>query len=263
MRRSAVLIAGPHGRAGRRLAGGLGRLRLEPPRGARDHARPNGRQHRRLRLHGAGRPGQPDGGRQLDPARGARGRPVLRQARSEGALLRQDRQHRRRLRGRGLPLAVQEQVPQPELVPVRGADGRPRSTIRTSTSSRRTTSTRRPTRTGSWLKRTRRIAHDVAGRPGQRRPEDDPELRPGRGRRDHPAAAAAARRSSARPTTRSSSTSARSSTASTSTSPAGRTSASATRAAARTTSRATTRTRSCCRCPRREVTRRRQARSPT
>ena len=41
-----------------------------------------------------------------------------------GPLLRQDRQHRRRARGRGLPLAVQAEVPQPELVPVRGADGR-------------------------------------------------------------------------------------------------------------------------------------------
>ena len=58
---------------------------------------------------------------------------------------------------------------------------------------------------------------------------------------------AAARRSSARPTTRSSSTSARSSTASTSTSRAARRSGSATRAAATTTSPATTSTRSRCR----------------
>ena len=67
--------------------------------------------------------------------------------------------------------------------------------------------------------------------------------------------AAAARRSSARPTTRSSSTSARSSTASTSTSPAARRSGSATRAAARTTSRATTPMRSSLQVPTSEVTR--------
>ena len=66
---------------------------------------------------------------------------------------------------------------------------------------------------------------------------------------------AAARRSSARPTTRSSSTSARSSTASTSTSPAARRSGSATRAAARTTCRASTSTRSSCRCRSPSVTR--------
>ena len=51
------------------------------------------------------------------------GRPVLRQARSRGPLLRQDRQHRRRRRGRRLSLAVPQRVPEPELVPVRGPAG--------------------------------------------------------------------------------------------------------------------------------------------
>ena len=258
MRRSSILGAA----AAAALAAGLARRhqrqRLEPPRGARDPARPDRRQHRPLRLHGAGRARQPDGRLELDPVRGPGGRAVLRQARSRGALLRQDRQHRRRRRGRRLPLAVQAAVPQPELVPVRGADGRlgrrPGHQLRpdvrplprdlhstgklvraqqdraTTCRSRRTTSARRRSRT------------TARSRPARSQP-----LR------------AAARRSSARPTTRSSSTSAPSSTASTSTSRAGRTSASATRAAARTTSRATTRTRSCCRCPRREVTRDGQA----
>ena len=57
------------------------------------------------------------------PLRGAGRRPVLRQARSRRALLRQDRQHRRRLRGRRLSLGLPPALPQPELVPVRGAAG--------------------------------------------------------------------------------------------------------------------------------------------
>ena len=122
MRRTQVLGAASWPRWPRG-AGCLGRLRLEPSRGARDPDRPDRGQHRRLRLHGEGRSGQPDRGRQLDPARGAGRRPVLRQARSEGPLLRQDRQHRRRSRGRRVPVEVQAEVPQPELVPVRGADG--------------------------------------------------------------------------------------------------------------------------------------------
>ena len=51
------------------------------------------------------------------------GRPVLREARSGRALLRQDRQQRRRRRGRRVSLAVQEPLPEPELVPVRGPAG--------------------------------------------------------------------------------------------------------------------------------------------
>ena len=100
MRRSTVLGAA----AAAALAAGslavtgvFGSSHREAPRIL---ARPDRRQHRRLRVHGAGRSGQPDRRRQLDPVRGSGRRPVLRQARSEGALLRQDRQHRRRARGR-------------------------------------------------------------------------------------------------------------------------------------------------------------------
>ena len=64
-------------------------------------------------------PDRADDRRELDPARGSGRRAELRQARPEGPLPRQDRQHRRRRRGRRLPLAVHVAVPQPGLVPVR------------------------------------------------------------------------------------------------------------------------------------------------
>ena len=211
--------------------------------------RPDRGQHRRLRLHGAGRARQPDGRRELDPARGAR--PA---ARTSASSIRKARYYVKiDNTGDGHEDVAYRwqftvEVPQPELVPVRGADGRRRSTIRTSTSSRRTTSTRRPTRPTRELKRDAADRRTTCrSRPDNVGPKTIPNYDHGAARRDHARCAAAARRSSARPTTRSSSTSARSSTASTSTSPAGRPSASATRAAARTTSRATTRTRSCCR----------------
>ena len=124
MRRSSILGAAAVAALAAGTLAVTERQRLEPPRGAVDPRRPDRRQHRPLRVHGAGRAGQPDDRLELDPVRGSLGRPVLRQARSEGALLRQDRQHRRRARGRRLPLAVQADVPQPELVPVRRADGR-------------------------------------------------------------------------------------------------------------------------------------------
>ena len=92
-----------------------------------------------------------------------------------------------------------------------------------------------------------RIGAQRAGRAGQRRAEDDARLRAAVAARPCAGCPAAGRRSSARPTTRSSSTSARSSTASTSTSRAARRSGSATRAAATTTSPASTSTRSRCR----------------
>ena len=162
------------------------------------------------------------------------------------ALLRQDRQHRRRRRGRRLPLAVQQQVPEPELVPVRGPAGQ--------LDRRREPQLRpdlRPLLRALPQRQARQLAADRqerAGRARQRRPEDDAQLRGGRGAGERQPARRRARPSSARPMTRSSSTSARSSTASTSTSPAARRSGSATRAAARTTSRASTSTRSSCRC---------------
>ena len=86
------------------------------------------------------------------------------------------------LRGRRLPLAVQDQVPQPELVPVRGPDGR---------LGRRSGPQLRPDvrplqgdlQGPQGESAHERIADDVPVAPGQRRPEDDPELRPGRGRR--------------------------------------------------------------------------------
>ena len=204
------------------------------------------RQHRRLRVHRARRAGSLTVVSQLDPVRGSGGRPVLRQARPEGALLRQDRQHRRRRRGRRLPLAVQEQVPQPELVPVRGADGRlgrrpgpqlrpdlrplprdvqARASVDAHAQDRERTCRSRPTTSGRRRSRTTPRSPPA--------PSD--------------AARAAARCSSARPTTRSSSTSAPSFDGINIDKPGRPASASATRAAARTTSRATTCTRSCCR----------------
>ena len=183
---------------------------------------------------------------QLDPDGGAGRRPLLRQAGPEGPLLRQDRQHRRRLRGRRLPVAVPAVLPQPELVPRRGADGRLGRR-----SGHQLRPALRPLQGDVPEPQARRDAQDRARRArraGQHRPEDGAELRQGRRRRRRPAPRAAASRSSGRSTIRSSSTSTPSSTASTSTSRAGRTSAWATRAAARTTSRATTRTASCCRC---------------
>ena len=248
MRRSAILgAAAVAALAAGSLAvtSGSGSSHREAPSHPR---RPDRGQHRPVRVHGAGRAGQPDDRVELDPVRGSVGRPVLRQAGSEGPLLREDRQHRRRARGRRLPLAVQAAVPQPELVPVRGADGRlgrrsghqlrpdvrplprdvPQGQARAVSGGSRTTCRSRPTTSGRRRSPTTR---KVSGRRGR-----------GRSR-------TAARRSSGPPTTRSSSTSRSRSTGSTSTSRAGRASASATRAAARTTSPATTRTRSCCRCP--------------
>ena len=114
---------GDRRRPRRRRAGHHRRLRLLAPRGPAHHARPERGQHGRLRVHGAGRPGQAHRRRELGAAAEPRGRAVLRQARSRGALLRQDRQHRRRRRGRRLSLGVPQQLPQPELVPVRGPAG--------------------------------------------------------------------------------------------------------------------------------------------
>ena len=57
------------------------------------------------------------------PLQNPAGGPYFGKLDPDGAVLRQDRQHRRRRRGRRVPLAVQEQVPQPELVPVRGPAG--------------------------------------------------------------------------------------------------------------------------------------------
>ena len=115
------------------------------------------------------------------PLREPGGRAVLRQARSRGPLLRQDRQHRRRRRGRRLPLAVPQPLPQPELVPVRGADGRldrrPEPQLRPDLRPLLETLQERASEVTSKRDRARR-----AGRAGQRRPEDDAQLR-GRRRR--------------------------------------------------------------------------------
>ena len=176
MRRSSILGAAS---VAALAAGSLAvteRQRLESPRGAVDPRRPDRGQHRPVRVHGAGRAGQPDDRLELDPVRGPVERPVLRQARSEGALLRQDRQHRRRPRGRRVPVAVQAALPQPELVPLRGADGRLR---------RRPGHQLRPDvrplsrdlqRNGKRQARAQ-IAARPAGRARQRRAEDDPGLR--------------------------------------------------------------------------------------
>ena len=204
----------------RRGAGFDQRLRLLAPRGPTHHARPERRQHGRLRVRRAGRPRQADRRLELGPAAEPRRRPLLRQARSRGPLLRQDRQHGRRRRGRRLPLGVPQQVPQPELVPVRGSAGQqhqrpepelrpdlrpllralPRGQARSPRGRSPTTSRSRPT---------------TSGRRRSPTTPTSPTARSGPSR-------AARRRSSAPSTTRSSSTSARSSTASTSTSRAGR-----------------------------------------
>ena len=86
-------------------------------------------------------------------------------------------------RGRRLPVAVQAEVPQPELVPVRGADRHVGRTIRTSTSSRRTTSTARRTRTAS-VKSSKQIADDLAGRADNVGPKTIPNYDAVVGRRD-------------------------------------------------------------------------------
>ena len=111
-------------RAGRGLARRLGRLRLESPRGIQDPQGSDGRQRRHVRVHGPGRSGQPDGRRELDPARGSGRRPELLPAGRERQVLRQDRQLGRRPRGRCVPLGLQDPVPQPELVPLRRSDRR-------------------------------------------------------------------------------------------------------------------------------------------
>ena len=183
--------------------------------------RPHRGQHGRLRVHRAGRAGQPDRRRQLDPARGAGGRPVLRQARSERPATTSRSTTPATARGRRLPLAVQAAVPQPELVPVRGAAGRlgrrPGPQLRPDVRPLQGDATRQAAARPHEADRARR-----PGRARQRRARRRSRTTPSvAGGRDHARCRAAARRSSARPTTRSSSTSAPSSTASTSTSPAG------------------------------------------
>ena len=189
------------------------------------------------------------------PLQNPAGGPYFGKLDPDGALLRQDRQHRRRRRGRRLSLAVPQPLPEPELVPVRGPAGqldrRPEPQLRPDL---RPLLRALPQRARSSTRE--RIAQRRAGRARQRRARRRcPNYARGRRPARSATCRAAARRSSARSTTRSSSTSARSSTASTSTSPAARRSGSATRAAARTTSPASTSTRSCCRCRQSEVTR--------
>ena len=119
-----------------------------------------------------------------------------------------------------------------------------RSATRSSTSSRRTRSRARRTATASETGHTV-LGTDLPVAPNNVGPKTFPNYAAVAGAGDRGTSTAAARCSSARPTTRSSSTSARRSTRSTSAR------APATRAAARTTSRATTSTRSSCRSPRR------------
>ena len=103
-------------------------------------------------------------------------------------VLRQDRQLRRRPRGRCVPLGLQDQVPQPELVPLRRSDGRRRSTIRTSTWSRRTTSTSEEYNSSGKVIKTRSgspttlpVVPDNVG------PKTIPNFARGRSGRRHPA----------------------------------------------------------------------------
>ena len=111
-----------------------------------------------------------------------------------------------------LPLADQAALPQPELVPLRRADGRlgrrsgPQLRPDLRHQQARRYRNRKLVRARSGSRRRARGAR-------QRRPEDDPELRARVRGGHHARAPAAARRSWARSTTRSSSTSARCSTA--------------------------------------------------
>ena len=82
MRRTAVLGAATAAALAAGSLAATGVLGSSPPRGAQIMLDPTRRQHGRLRVHRAGRPGQADRRRQLGPAGGAGGRPVLRQARS-------------------------------------------------------------------------------------------------------------------------------------------------------------------------------------
>ena len=166
MRRSTILGAA----TAAALAAGSLAVGLAPALSHREApkilADPDGRQHGRLRVHRAGRPRQPDGRRELDPAGGAGGRAVLRQARPRGPLLRQDRQHRRRKPDVAYRWEFDQRFRNPESF-LDAARPSTRSTIRTSTSSRPTTSTARRTtarRSAREADRERR-----AGRAGQRR----------------------------------------------------------------------------------------------
>ena len=118
------------------------------------------------------------------PLQNPAGGPYFGKLDPDRALLRQDRQHRRRRRGRRVPLAVQEQVPQPELVPVRGPAGqldqRPEPQLRPDV--RPVLRDLLPQR--ARLDDYRQIAQRPAGRARQRRAEDDAELRGGLQRRD-------------------------------------------------------------------------------
>ena len=110
------------------------------------------------------------------------------------------------------------------------------------------TLTRQTYKQGQGRSRRRCVARDLPVAPNNVGPKTIPELQRGRQPGDPRRCRAAARCSPASVTTRSSSTSARRSTRSTSATGTGN------RAAARTTSPATACTRSCCRCPRQQVT---------
>ena len=121
-------------------------------------------------------PGQADRRRQLDPAGRPGRRAVLRQARSRGALLRQDRQHRRRRRGRRATAGSSRTGSATRTRSCTRSRRSTRSATRTSTSSRPTTSTTSATAAGK-PRLERRIARNVPGRARQRRAEDDAQLR--------------------------------------------------------------------------------------
>ena len=84
------------------------RAGLEPPRGARHRRGPVRRQHRRLRVHQPGEPGQPGDRRQLRAAAHPELRPQLLPLLRRRRLRHPDRQRRRRPRRPGLPLPVRD-----------------------------------------------------------------------------------------------------------------------------------------------------------
>ena len=131
------------------------------------------------------------------PLQNPAGGPYFGKLDPERALLRQDRQHGRRRRGRRLPLGVQEPVPEPELVPVRGPAGQldqrqepqlrpdlqplPRASAQRARSSTRTGSRRacRSRRTTSGRRRCLTTRGRRRGRPRAARRREDVR-RPGR-----------------------------------------------------------------------------------
>ena len=186
--------------------------RVEPPRGAADRRRPTRRQHRRVRVRQPRRTRHGHADRQLDPVRGAQRRPELLHVGRRHPVQHQDRQRRRRggrphlhvgVRHRDprrrRPVPVQHRAghvarrPRPERVPDLRPDGHARG--------------RRADRPARRRRRRHRPGDPIAA-PSLVGAASMPDYAPLRDQAIYqiPAMLAAARRTPARPTTRSSST---------------------------------------------------------